>query len=186
MDRLTFISQLTAALAWPITTLLCVILLRKIFADLVPLLRTLKYSDFEFHFGKEVAALKDTAAAAGLQIKGGRRDQEETRETLIRLAALRPRTAFREAWRKVESDLVELAKKRNLQVEPMVWTMPMVLGALMFNAGIISDAQYTLLTRLRQLTSEAERAPVDSLTSEDAISIVELALGLAASLTGDA
>lgn len=59
----------------------------------------------------------------------------------------------------------------------------MVLGALMFNAGIISDAQYALLTRLRQLTSEAERAPVDSLTSEDAISVVELALGLAASLT---
>ena len=182
MDRLTFLSQLIASLAWPITILLCVILLRKIFADLVPLLRTLKYSDVELHFGKEVAALKDTAEAAGLQITKDKPGNEETREMLIRLATLRPRTAIREAWRNVETNLVELAKKRNLQPESIVWTMPMVLGALMLNAGIISEAQYTLLSRLRQLTSEAERAPIDSLTTDDAIGVVELALGLAASL----
>jgi hypothetical protein len=63
--------------------------------------------------------------------------------------------------------------------------MPMVLGALMLNAGVVSHHQYDLLSRLRQLTSEAERAPVDSLDPDDAVEFVGLALRLAASLDLD-
>lgn len=41
MDKLTFISQVTTALAWPVTTLLCVLLLRGFITALLPLLRKL-------------------------------------------------------------------------------------------------------------------------------------------------
>ena len=64
--------------------------------------------------------------------------------------------------------------------------MPMVLGSLMLNAGFMSDAQYSLLSRLRRLTSEAERAPVDGLSADDAAEFVGLALRLAGSFRDDA
>lgn len=183
MDGLTFTAQIVAALAWPAALIVSVLLLRKLLAELVPLVRKLRYSDVELTFGKEVAELEDTAAAAGLRIttaSSGLDDLE--RENLIRLAQVRPRSAIRGAWEKVESGLVKLAQQRNLSPEPVVWTMPMVLGALMLNSGIISEAQYDLLSRLRELKSEAERAPVDSLNAEDAASVVEHALSLAGSL----
>src|SRR5215218_6571872 len=106
MDGLTFTSQLVAALAWPITLLVSVLLLRKLLAELVPLLRKLKYSDVELTFGKEVAQLEHTAAAAGLLVSSS---MTHERETLIRLAQVRPRSAIRGAWEKVESSLVKLA-----------------------------------------------------------------------------
>jgi hypothetical protein len=60
--------------------------------------------------------------------------------------------------------------------------MPMVLGALLLNAGVLSEAHYDLLSRLRRLAAEAERAPVDSISSESAADFVTLALRFAASL----
>ena len=54
------------------------------------------------------------------------------------------------------------------------------------NAGVMSDAQYSLLSRLRRLVSEAERAPVDGLSGDDAAEFVGLALRLAGSLGDDA
>jgi hypothetical protein len=189
MDTLTFIAQLIATLAWPLTVLACLVLLRKPLANLIPLLRTLKYSDFELQFGREVAEAKEAAEAIALG-KTTSRTVGESRgqvwEELIRLASSRPRTAIREAWRQVEAALNSLAKSRNLEAAPSAWSMPMVLGALMLNAGIITDAQYSMLNRLRRLTSEAERAPVDTLAADDAVAFVELALRLAASLAGDA
>ena len=44
----------------------------------------------------------------------------------------------------------------------------MVLGALMFNAGMISDTQYTLLGRLRKLVSDAERASIETISPDSA------------------
>jgi hypothetical protein len=104
----------------------------------------------------------------------------------MRLASVRPRSAIRGGWQQVESTLVRVVQARNLQAAPAVWTMPMVLGALLLNAGVISDAQYSLLYRLRELTSDAERASVDSLAPADAAEFVSLALRLAASLSGEA
>jgi hypothetical protein len=185
MDRLTFVSNVVASLAWPITAIVGLVLLRRILANLLPLVRTLKYSDLELSFGREVAEVRNVADAAAIQPQLPQLESQAW-EDLIRLAGARPRSAIRQAWRQVESALTNEAKKRHLQVAPGVWSMPMVLGSLMLNAGIISDAQYDLLNRLRRLTSEAERAPVDSLKSDDAAEFVGLALRLAGSLGADA
>lgn len=182
MDRLTFVAQVVAALAWPVTVLICVLLLKGPLASLAPFLRRLKYSDLELQFGREVADLKDAADAAALRPVEAPPHDAELWEELVRVASVRPRSAIRKAWQQVEETLVRAARSRNLQAAPGVWSMPMVLGALMLNAGVITDAQYNLLSRVRRLTTEAERAPVDSLAPEDAAEFVGLAFRLAASL----
>jgi len=184
MDNRTFIASVVASLAWPVTALIALLLVRKILISLLPLVRTLKYSELEVSFGRELAAVREAADAAAIQpVAEGAKPQ--VWEDLMRLAAIRPRSAIRDAWRQVESAVARVAKARKLQVAEGVWSMPMVLGSLMLNAGLISDAQYSLLNRLRRLLSEAERAPVDGLSADDAAEFVGLALRLAGSL-GDA
>jgi hypothetical protein len=182
MDNLTFISQVTSALAWPVTTLVCVLLLRGFITALVPLLRKLKYSDLELQFGRDVAELK--GAAEGLRAAQAPQSDTDRWQELTRLAGARPRSAIRSAWQEVEGALQHVAKARNLQAAPSAWSMPMVLGALLLNAEAISERQYDLLSRLRRLTGEAERAPVDSISPDSAVEYVGLALRLAASLEG--
>jgi hypothetical protein len=185
MDNRTFISNVVASLAWPVTALIALLLVRTILISLLPLVRTLKYSELELSFGREIAAVRDAADDAAIK-PAAEAARPQAWEGLMHLAGVRPRSAIREAWHHVESALARAAKARNLQVAEGVWSMPMVLGSLMLNAGLMSDAQYSLLNRLRRLTSEAERAPVDSLSADDAAEFVGLALRLAGSLGGDA
>jgi hypothetical protein len=181
MNARTFITQLVAALAWPVTVLICVVLLRPLLVGLLPLIRKLKYSDVEIQFGREVAELKLTAAAS-IQPAKAQATRQPIWEELVQLAAVRPRTAILQAWQQVEAALIGMAKNRHPEVAPAVWQMPMVLGALMLNAGKISVQQYDFLSRLRQLVNEATHAPIDSVNSDTAAEFVGLALRLAASL----
>jgi hypothetical protein len=186
MGTREFISHLVASVAWPVTVFVCLLVLRKPLLDLLPLVRKLKYSDIEVQFGREVAEIRVAADAAEL------RSEPETLknagvvwESLFSLALVRPRSAIREAWRQVESTLERIAKSRNLQAAPAVWSMPMILGALMLNEGLISQPQFDLLNRIRILAGEAEHAPTNTLQSDDAADFVALALRLSASLSGD-
>jgi hypothetical protein len=181
MDNRAFIANVVASLAWPVTAIVALLLFRKILISLVPLIRTLKYSELEVSFGREIAAVRQAADDAAIKPTAEIRAPQAW-EDVMRLAAVRPRSAIREAWRQVESALARVAKARHLQVAEGVWSMPMVLGSLMLNARVISDAQYDLLSRLRRLASEAERAPVDTLSADDAAEFVGLALRLAGSL----
>jgi len=181
MNKLTLITQLISALAWPVTVLVCVLLLRPFLARLVPLIRTVKYSDVEVQFGREVADLKATAAVS-IQPASIESRQQPIWEDLIRLAATRPRTAVSRAWQQVELALMTAAKKHDLDVAPAVWQMPMILGAIMLNKEKNSTEQYELLSRLRQLANETTHAPIDSLDPDDAAEFIGLALRMAASL----
>ena len=63
---LSFISQIISATAWPITVLTYVLLVRKHLVALIPLVRTVKYSDVEIQFGKELEHLAKAADRASL------------------------------------------------------------------------------------------------------------------------
>jgi hypothetical protein len=108
---LGFISQIISSLAWPVTLLTCVLLFKRHLLALIPLVRTVKYSDVEIRFGQEVAELKRTTDIADLPPQQGS-PQKNQWESLSRLTEVRPRTAIRSAWSQVERSIRELAKKR--------------------------------------------------------------------------
>jgi hypothetical protein len=178
---LGFVSQIISSLAWPVTVLTCILLLRRHLLALIPLVRTVKYSDVEIRFGQELAELSKSADIADLSSGEGSEKQNQW-ESLIRLADVRPRTAIRVAWGQIESSIRELAKKRKTEITDAADGMPMVIGAILLNQGAISGDQYVLMQKLRMLLHEAERAEPDSITNESATEYVALALRLAASI----
>jgi hypothetical protein len=178
---LTFAAQVISSIAWPLTVLSCVILLRRHLFALIPLLRTVKYSDIEIKFGKEVAELAKAADKTSLPQN---RSQERLSpwEDLLGTANIRPRGAIRAAWRRVEDAIVQAAHARQVEIADAAQSMPMVIGAILLNQGMISEQQYELLSKLRVLVKEAEHAPPDSLSTESAAEFIGLAWRLAASL----
>jgi hypothetical protein len=178
---LTFISQMVSSLAWPTTILICVALLRRHLMAIVPLVRTVKYSDLEIRFGQEVAEMKKAADIAELP-KEQVASQNDQWQTLIRLAEVRPRSAIRASWRQVEDTIDRLATEKGVQVADAAQSMPMVVGAILLNQGFVSTSQYELMQKLRLLFHQAERSEPDSLTPQNATEYVELALRLIASI----
>jgi hypothetical protein len=100
------------------------------------------------------------------------------KDQLLALAADSPVDAVTEGWRLLESQLSATARTHKLNVAPAVWTMPMVLGALLQKEGFISEAQFDLLRRARTLRNQV----TPGLGAEDAESFVKLIVRLAASL----
>ncbi len=180
---LGFVAQVIGSVVWPVTVLTCVLLLRKHLAALIPLVRTVKYSDVEIRFGQEVAELAKAvdAVAVPSQASAAERDRWED---LMKMAQVRPRTAIRMAFRRVEEAITDAARARNVEIADGALGMPMVIGALLLNKGVISTAQYDLLSRLRLLVNEAELAPPDGITAESASDFVSLAMRLAGSVRG--
>ncbi len=124
---LTFISQIISATAWPITVLTCVLLVRKHLVALIPLVRTVKYSDVEIQFGKELEHLAKAADRASLPNEPSKSDSARW-EDLVVLADVRPRSAIRSAWRRVEGTMPQAAKTHKIEVADAAQAMPMVVG----------------------------------------------------------
>jgi hypothetical protein len=178
---LPFIAKLVASLAWPATVLTCVLLLRKHLVALLPLVRSVKYSDVEIRFGKEVSELAKSAEGSSML---------ETKSSIVqdhwddieKLIDVRPRTAIRMAFRRLEESILLAAQTHQIEIADGAMGMPMVVSAILLNRGVLLSEQYDLLTRLRNLLNEAETAPPDTIKPESAAEFVTLAWRLANSV----
>lgn len=70
---LTFVAQVISSVAWPLTVLGCALILKRHLLALIPLLRTVKYSDVELRFGQDVAELARATDNASLPLQIYRR-----------------------------------------------------------------------------------------------------------------
>lgn len=184
MDIRTFIVEIIRALAWPLAVITAVLLFRKSVVRLLPHLTAFKYDKFEVQFAKEIAAL-EKQTQADLPPVPLRSGHAAIREQLINLAMSSPESAIIEAWRYLETQLLDTAIHNKMDFAPAVRTMPMVIAALLQKDRFITDAQHALTRRLRDLRNEVTHSSVGSVDIERAISYIESALRLAASLNDD-
>jgi len=178
---LPFIAQVISSVAWPLTVLVCVIILKRHLLALIPFVRTVKYSDVEIRFGKEVAELAKSTEVSVLSNQPSHEELDRWGD-LTKLASIRPRTAIRQAFERIENAMRECARKGNIEIADGAYGMPMAVGALLLHLGAISIAQFDMLTKLRILLNEAEHAPPDSVSTGSAADFVSLAWLLAASI----
>jgi len=182
MDWLTFIAEMTKALAWPVALSAIVFAFRRYLAVLLGQLSSLKYDKIEMQFKKEMAAVEKRTEAE-LPAVPAKSEHEKMREQLLELAMRLPEAAVMEAWRYLEAQLYAAAEKRAVAVAPPVKAMPMVMASLLYKTSVISEAQHSLIQRLRVLRNEVAHSRSGFLDVERAVSFVESALRLASSLT---
>jgi len=179
MDVLTFLSELIKAAAWPVTTVVLVVLLRKPIVELIPLLRRLKYRELELEFSQEVSEL--TAEAEAIAKEKGEEvvPIASTSSNLLNLVAFSTRAAIMEAWLEVESASVTIASSFWGQSSNDTFRNIPKLGEYLLQCKVIDEKQLSVFIKLRGLRNKAAHAQDLDLSEKDAKSYVQLASDLA-------
>lgn len=166
MDWLQFVSSIVGSLAWPAAIVAVVALLRDPLGKLVPLIRTLKYKEWQIDVGQELEAVKESVEATADQPD---ERAEEPTPAFRQLAKIEPRAAVLSAWAPVELALKDLGMKSGVYK----LGMPIYLVAeSLSKAGVLDDTTYDALGRLKRIRNEAVHlAPI---SYDEAISMGEL------------
>lgn len=161
MDTRTFIVELVKALAWPITTLIILLLLRKQLVELLRSLRRFKYGDAEAEFAeglKEVAPQVPASAAV----------EAAKREAVHDIVS--PELAVLDAWASVERAVIDLAKRAGIPSR----TFQEAFRSLREKAAL-SDKDYDAVNGLRALRNLVAHREEPSLSKQKAAEYLAMA-----------
>jgi hypothetical protein len=106
----------------------------------------------------------------------------DIRTTALLQVSESPAVAIVEAWRLVENALVEVAAHTATTAAAPVWTMPLLLGALLLIDGKITESQYEAMKRIKRIRDALIHARVGEPSVVDARVVIDLAIQLVASL----
>lgn len=178
MDVLTFIANIIASLAWPITVITIFIILRRPLFSLFPLVQRLRFQGLELDFSRQIHAI---AAEAQNQLPPARKTDERgqpLRAHWIELAQLSPRAVVLEAWLELEKAAVQAARKRNPNLRSIELRSPLILGEALEEVGVLQDSTAGIYHQLRNLRNAAAHASEFAFTPDSAIEYADLAARL--------
>ncbi|WP_280549926.1 hypothetical protein [Halomonas sp. 11-S5] len=149
MTFLEFFASIIGSLAWPVATVVFVVLLKKPVTELVPLLRKLKYKELELEFAEGLNELKPPAEQ--LQVQGSKGSGSE----LERLAEVSPRAAIIEAWLQVEAEAARVAASFWTGSNREVFRNYAKLGDYLEQCKVLNSRQAQNFRKLRELRNKA-------------------------------
>ena len=175
MDVLTFISELTKALAWPIAVVSISVLFKKQIVLLLSRLRKGKVGSAEFEFEEAIKHLDESASELAIST------ESKVGMPLIKLVTSNPRAAILEAWLELEEKAIDLALRLDL-VRPTARRYPE--GALkgIRKAGILSNSNLNVLEELQYLRNQAAHDPDFNPLPDAVFTYTQLARDLGAEL----
>lgn len=177
MDLLTFVAKLVEVLAWPVATVVLVVLLRQEIAALAPFIRKLKAGPLEAEFEREVrelrSAVETTKSVSTIQPLSWQVSAEQ-------LAQVNPRSAILEAWRETELSAIREVRERQPGLTDQQVRSTREVIRLLGEAGIATAEEVTLLNQMRFLRNQAGHVESFQPTYEAAMNYIQLAAHLIA------
>ena len=172
-----FLAQIVDSLAWPITVLILVIMLRSPLSELIPLLKKLKYKEFEVEFDRELDAISQATSEAKQEAEVPYIEMEpgyiEYMEATIVSA---PRAAIMESWIRLENTVIETTRRYLLPENERIH-LPTALHALLAS-NAVSESNIKLIYDLRALRNKAVHELDFSITEKEARKFVDAASDL--------
>ena len=178
MDTLTFITELIESVAWPITTIILVVLLRKPIVNLLPLMKKLRYKEFELEFSQQVSELKAKADIILKEESESENQDTQASDHLINLVSYSPRAAIMESWIELETAAVDVVSSIWNQPNKEIFRNMSNLGKYLYQNKIFDDIQLSIFNQLRQLRNKSAHAEELNLNEADAKVYVQMAINL--------
>lgn len=178
MDWLTFITHIVASLAWPITVVVILLILRRPLLNLFPLLQRLRFQGLELDFSQRIQALAIEARGQLPPLRGVLDGEESLRDRWIELANLSPRAVVLESWLQLEKVAIEDSRRHGLKLSSAEVRSPLVLGQALEAAGILDINTVGIYHQLRNLRNAAAHASEFAFTPDSAIEYADLATRL--------
>lgn len=112
MDTLT---NIVGILAWPVTTIIVVMLMRSPLSELIPTLKKLKYKDLEVEFEREANKILSEAERDLPEIPEIPKPEIEDSGIRFSRRRLEPASEILESWRSLELEMRAIAKDKNIE-----------------------------------------------------------------------
>jgi uncharacterized protein YutE (UPF0331/DUF86 family) len=186
MDALQFLAAVINSLAWPLTTVALVFVLREPVNRVLTALTRLKYKDLELDFGRELKKIEEKAKAIEVlpaptaKVVGGPKEPYELLEEAERLAPEFPEPAVAVAWSAIEDSLwkaVErLTSTTTFRGKPASKTIQELL-----QREAIDRETIDVLNRMRNLRNEAVHGRWNAfggVSADEAREFIALARGI--------
>lgn len=175
MDWLTFIVEMTKALAWPLAVAGVFLWFRGPILQLIPEITKFKVSGLELEFEKQLMAARGQiieveGRAEGKTTVKGQAEGLVSRER--RLAELSPPAAIIEAWVELEETLKGIASKFDLS--PTRRRDPLFVMNKLLELKKIDDQTLNMFLALRALRNNAVHARSSDLTTDQALQYRDL------------
>ena len=169
MDKYTFISEMTKALAWPATLIVVVLLLRKPLVSLFTFMRKLKYKEFEMESSEKVQALK-------FEAKIDKTSEIDT--PAMSILSFSTRSAVLEAWIELENVAASIAASFWSSANTSPFKNYAKLGHYLHQCGVLNDSQLNSFDELRKLRNQLVHTEEVELTENDAKAYIMVASSL--------
>ncbi len=185
MDWLQFIASLVTSLAWPITVVVLVFLLRVPLARVLLTLTHLRYKDLELDFGRELKRLEEEARAIHIEPKqlkeaaSAKRDSLHLLEEAARMVEDSPELAIAVAWQALEAELMAAIMRLAASPDYPPYNSALKNAQLLKEQNTIDARTFELLNSMRMLRNAVVHgAHKSSITSDEAAEFVALARGV--------
>jgi hypothetical protein len=169
MDALTFIAEITKALAWPIAATIIAIVFRRQLIDLMARIRKGKLGPAEFEFEERVREVVSEAQELELPKLAERQALPSPAQ-----ATAEARLIVMDVWLEVERAVHQLAVNHNLVNALLLPGTPSIISSLR-KAGIVSPELASLYRDLRALRNQAAHEFDFSPSSEAVVAYVRTA-----------
>ncbi|UVL79410.1 hypothetical protein LOY24_04525 [Pseudomonas putida] len=175
MDWKQFFAALVNSSAWPIATVVLVLMLRSPLAKLIPRIRSVKYGQLDVDLSEKLDEV-ETAVAADVDHA---LPKQSPQPGVLELARIDPRAAVLSAWLEVEKEVQRLAIKAEISYRG---DTPMSVANKLHVAGLMDELTFTTFRKLRKIRNEAAHLTEIGVSFEEAVSMANLCQWLAARL----
>ena len=177
MNVLEFLSTIVQALAWPVSVILIVYILKKPFTELVKGVSKLKYQDLEIDFSEKLALIdknisdKNKLHTEKEYIKPEEAEEAEEIETIANIS---PSSAILMAWRLVENEMKEAIIRLAISVDYSLDNLPYRNLKLLMDYNLIDRDTANAINDLRKLRNNAAHA-TENITTNTALRYYNIA-----------
>lgn len=183
MGWIEAVAELLDAIAWPVTVVVVVLLLRSALEDRIRHLRILKWRDGEAHFNEEaehleLRAVREFGETPEAPDPEGRRDVVRSAWDLVHSY---PRGAVLEAWLGLETELFKAVERAGLDGPRL--TSSRAIQHLV-RSGLLGENLASLFGELQRFRNNAVHAADFDLSTDAATTFVGTA-GMLAARLGD-
>ncbi len=184
MSELEFIAKIIESIAWPISIILLMLILKNPIRKLIPLLSKLKYKDIEMQFGRDISRLSEKVNYELSEVPN-RPETDDLRDRVLKLIQVSPKSAIIEVWRSMESCIIEKSTKNNLDLDRNLLRKPIKLAETLLRKYLINESQFVIIEDMRKLRNEVVHYDKKEITAENAIEYLESGIKLISSMNNE-
>jgi len=177
MDPMTFIAEMTKALAWPAALVTIFLLVRRQLLGMLPSLDTFEWKDFKLKFGRRVEEVAEKAREALPEPEVRQLPPPSGEEQRLKLADLAPRAAILEAWISLEQAAFTALRRKGITLGDQDLYRPRAFEGALLESELLNPAQLQVLRELRKLRNQAAHASDPKISADTAEEFVEAAGG---------